>query len=80
VYFEDNNTDLLSQDGYGLLNYTVGINIPLNMYYLELSAYGKNVLDEKFIIDAGNTGNTIGMPTFIGGSRSQFGIQCKVGF
>lgn len=80
VYFEDNNTDLLSQDGYGLLNYTVGINIPLNKYSLELSAYGKNVLDEKFIIDAGNTGNTIGMPTFIGGSRSQFGIQCKVGF
>lgn len=80
VYFEDNNTDLLSQAGYGLLNYTVGINIPLNKYSLELSTYGKNALDEKFIIDAGNTGNSIGMPTFIGGSRSQFGVQCKVGF
>lgn len=80
VYFEDDNTELLSQPGYGLLNYTAGIRIPVKIFYVEVSTYGKNVLDKQFIIDAGNTGNSIGMPTFIGGSRSQFGVQVKVGF
>jgi outer membrane receptor protein involved in Fe transport len=80
VFFEDDNTDLLSQDGYGLLNYTAGIRIPAHKLYYEISTYAKNALDQKYIIDAGNTGNTIGMPTFIGGSRSQFGVQLKVGF
>ncbi|MFT4221528.1 TonB-dependent receptor [Dysgonomonas sp.] len=81
VYFEDENAELLSQDGYGLFNYTAGVGFKLNKEaYCEISTYGKNALDKKYIIDAGNSGNTIGMPTFIGGSPSQFGVQIKVGF
>lgn len=80
VYFEDDNSDLLSQKGYGLFNYTAGIGFKASKVYCEVSTYGKNAFDEKYIIDAGNSGNTIGMPTFIGGSPSQFGVQVKVGF
>lgn len=81
VYFEDSNTELLSQKGYGLFNFTAGIGFKLSeKMYCEVSAYGKNALDKKYIIDAGNSGNTIGMPTFIGGSPSQFGAHIKVGF
>lgn len=80
VYFEDDNTELLSQSGYGLFNYTAGVGFKMNKMYCELSTYGKNAFDKKYIIDAGNSGNTIGMPTFIGGSPSQFGVQIKVGF
>ncbi|MDD2438489.1 MAG: TonB-dependent receptor [Massilibacteroides sp.] len=81
VYFEDDNTELLSQEGYGIFNYTAGIGFKMNKnLYGEISTYGKNVLNKKFIIDAGNSGNTIGMPTFIGGSPSQFGVQFKIGF
>ncbi len=81
VYFEDDNTELLSQDGYGLFNYTAGIGFKMNnKMYCEISTYGKNALDKKYIIDAGNSGNTIGMPTFIGGNPSQFGMQVKLRF
>lgn len=80
VYFEDENTELLSQDGYGLFNYTAGIGFKAKKMYCEVSTYGKNTFDKEYIIDAGNSGNTIGMPTFIGGSPSQFGVQVKVGF
>lgn len=80
VYFEDDNSELLSQSGYGLFNYTAGIGFKKNKMYCEISTYGKNVFNKEYIIDAGNSGNTIGMPTFIGGSPSQFGVQIKVGF
>lgn len=80
VYFEDDNTELLSQKGYGLFNYTAGIGFKMNKMYCEVSTYGKNAFDKKYIIDAGNSGNTIGMPTFVGGSPSQYGVQIKVGF
>lgn len=80
VYFEDSNRADLSQDGYGLANFTAGLRFhPKNVYY-EIGAFGKNVFDTKYIVDAGNSGDTIGLPTFVGGSRSIFGIQVKVGF
>lgn len=78
---EDGNPELLSQDGYGLFHYTARVGFKLDKKaYCEISTYGKNAFDKKYIIDAGNRGNTIGMPTFVGGSPSQLGVQIKVGF
>lgn len=80
VYFEDNNDPALTQEGYGLANFNAGIRFqPKNVYY-EISAFGKNVFNEKYIVDAGNSGNQINFPTFVAGSPSVFGIQVKVGF
>lgn len=80
VYFEEDNTEALSQDGYGIANFNLGYRFhPRNVYY-EISAFGKNVFDEKYIVDAGNSGKKIGYPTFVGGSRSVFGVQFKIGF
>ena len=42
--------------------------------------FGKNIFDEKYIIDAGNSGRNIGLHTFIGGTRSVIGVQAKIGF
>lgn len=80
VYFEDSNEEELTQDGYGLANFTAGYHFqPKNVYY-EISAFGKNIFDTKYIIDAGNTGRQIGYPTFVGGTRSVIGLMFKVGF
>lgn len=80
VYFEDDNNPLLAQDGYGLANFNAGVRFkPKNVYY-EISAFGKNVFNEKYIVDAGNTGYQINYPTFVAGSPSVFGVQVKVGF
>ncbi|MDR1980400.1 MAG: TonB-dependent receptor [Tannerellaceae bacterium] len=82
VYFEDSNDELLTQKGFGLLNGTTGIRFhpKRGNIYLEVGLYGKNILNEKYIIDAGNSGNTIGFPTFIAGNPAVFGAQIKIGF
>jgi len=80
IYFEDDNDESLTQKAYGLLNFTLGYHFSPNKVYYEICAYGRNVLDEKYVIDAGNSGRQIGFPTYVGGSRSVFGVMLKVGF
>jgi outer membrane receptor protein involved in Fe transport len=83
VYFEDNNDERLTQGGYGLLNCTAGFRFKPSKdrkTYVEISGYGKNIWNEKYIIDAGNSGNAIGFPTFIAGNPAVFGGQIRIGF
>jgi outer membrane receptor protein involved in Fe transport len=83
VYFEDDNDERLTQKGYGLLSCTAGFRFKPardKKMYMEIGAYGKNILNEKYIIDAGNTGNTIGFPTFVAGNPAVFGGQVRIGF
>ncbi|TVZ09046.1 outer membrane receptor protein involved in Fe transport [Cellulophaga sp. RHA_52] len=77
VFFEETNLPNISQDGYGLLNIRTGITIQ-DRY--EISLYATNVLDEEFIIDAGNTGGAFGIPTFIAGPPAFYGLQLSVIF
>ena len=79
TFEEDNNPDF-TQDGYGLCNFTLGWRYQPKKVYYEISAFGKNIFDEKYIIDAGNSGRQIGFPTYVGGSRSVIGAQFKIGF
>lgn len=81
LYFENTNREDLSQDAYGLAHLNIGTRIQAKgSKYYEISLFGKNILDTKYIIDAGNTGDAIGMPSFIGGTRATFGLQLKAGF
>ncbi len=80
VFFEESNEPELTQDAFGLLNFTAGYRFqPGNVYY-EIGAFGKNVLDEKYVVDAGNSGRQIGFPTYVGGTRSVIGVMFKMGF
>lgn len=54
--------------------------ILLHPFCYEISLFGKNVFDEKYIIDAGNSGRNIDYPTFVAGTRALFGAQLKIGF
>lgn len=79
VYFEDSNEEELTQDGYGLLNFVAGWQFKPGKVRFEASIYGKNVLDEHFLLDAGNSGRQIGFPTFVPGAPSCFGVTLKAG-
>ena len=90
VFFDDDNDlpalqannlvpDLIQdevQDSYGLLS--------LRLRYAPDSAnwgvevFGDNLLDEEFIKDAGNTGDGIGMPTFIPGRPQTWGVNLSL--
>ncbi|MCD8539973.1 MAG: hypothetical protein LRY55_09545, partial [Leadbetterella sp.] len=81
LYFENTNREDLSQEGYGLAHLNVGTRLyGKGKAYYEVGLFGKNIFDKKYIIDAGNTGDAIRMPSFIGGTRATFGIQLKAGF
>ena len=80
VFFEESNEPELTQGAFGLLNFTAGYRMLPGKVYYEIGAFGKNVLDEKYVVDAGNSGRQIGFPTYVGGTRSVVGVMFKIGF
>lgn len=73
VYFDNTKRDLISENAYGLLNLNLGLDLPGNTFSIE--AYASNLLDEEYIIDAGNTGDGFGIPTFIAGKPRFYGLR-----
>ncbi len=85
TFFDDNNdrTDLQTgnfvpdtvvdekQESYGLLNLRVRYAPSNANWGVEL--FGDNLLDEEYIKDAGNTGDALGVPTFIAGEPRTYG-------
>jgi iron complex outermembrane recepter protein len=63
IFFEDANTSGLEQNGYGMLNFRGGVEYK----NITIAIYGNNLLDEKYIVSAGNTGSLFGDPTQIPG-------------
>ena len=64
------------QDAYGLLNLRVRYTPDSANWGVE--AFGENLLDEEYIKDAGNTGDALGMPTFIAGRPAAYGVVFKL--
>lgn len=78
VFFDNSNQADLVEDSYGLLNLRVKYSRGASPWTLE--AYATNLADEDYIIDAGNTGNVFGIPTFIAGPPRMYGVQLSVAF
>lgn len=76
VYFEEDNGEDVMQDAYGLLNMRGGIQ----RRGIQLELFVNNVLDEEYIIDAGNTGRNFGIPTYIAGPPRFFGAELSYRF
>jgi outer membrane receptor protein involved in Fe transport len=81
IWFEDSNDRQpedpslarLEQDAYGLLN--VNLAAKLNRPELTLSVFASNLLGEKYIVGAGNTGMMFGVPTYVPGAPRMFGTK-----
>jgi len=71
IYFEDANTSGIEQKAYGLLNFRAGIEYKR----ITLAFWGNNVLAEKFIVSAGNSGSLFGDPTQIPGAPRLIGSK-----
>jgi iron complex outermembrane receptor protein len=67
----DNIQDEL-QDGYGLANLRVSWTAASRP--LTLEAFVTNITDEEYLIDAGNTGDSLGLPTFVAGPPRMWGV------
>ncbi|MFS2317323.1 TonB-dependent receptor [Maricaulis sp. D1M11] len=78
--FFDNDNDRFDavqdefQDSYGLLDLKVRFDAAGDESWWA-EAYVENTLDEEYIIDAGNTGDAFGIPTFIAGAPRNYGMR-----
>jgi iron complex outermembrane recepter protein len=70
---DDNPNPPISQDDYGLLNLRGGIRILNGQVTVE--GFAENLLDEEYLIDAGNTGQAFGVPTYIAGPPRFIGVR-----
>ena len=68
----------LTQDGYGVANINVGIHEKQRGW--SLSFWTTNLLDEEYLIDAGNGGVGFGLPTFITAAPRMHGVRFIVDF
>jgi len=78
-YFEDNNASFaygLKQAGYGVANLRVGWRSPKGKW--EVTARAENLFDKQYLIDAGNTGGSFGIPTFVAGDSRRVGVGASM--
>lgn len=66
------------QDSYGLVNLRVRYTPDHGNWSIE--AFGDNLADEDFLKDAGNTGDGLGLPTFIAGEPRTYGVNLTVSY
>ena len=80
VYTDNDNDRFVGvrQDAYGLWRARLRYDDPSARYYAEV--YGNNLLDEEYLIDAGNTGAGFGLPTFISGAPLTYGVRIGASF
>ncbi len=64
------------QKGYALVDARLGVESANGIWRLE--AFVTNLFDRKYIKDAGNTGDALGLPTFIGGEPRFYGLSLTV--
>jgi iron complex outermembrane receptor protein len=75
AFVADNVQDEV-QDGYGLVNLRVGYAPSDGPWRIEL--FANNLFDERYLKDAGNTGDSLGLPTFIAGEPLFYGVSISV--
>ncbi len=77
-FFEELNQPGVEQDAYGLANLRTTVTLPGGR--IQLIGIARNALNERYVIDAGNTGGAFGIPTFIAGAPRLLSIQVGYGF
>jgi outer membrane receptor protein involved in Fe transport len=66
------------QSGFALVSARLGYTLPGRMIRAE--AFVENLFDKAYIKDAGNTGDALGMATFIPGEPRTYGLQLTARF
>ena len=73
VFFELPNNSAISQRGYTLVNLRAGVEFAEGKY--RIGGFARNLLDKRYLIDAGNTGGGFGVPTYIAGEPRFYGVE-----
>lgn len=76
IYFELPNSAALSQGPVTLVNARAGVGFDR----FELAGFIRNAFDRDYLLDAGNTGGSFGIPTFIPAEPRFYGAQLTARF
>jgi len=72
-FFELPNSAAISQGAYALVNIRAGVELENGKY--AIGGFARNLLNRKYLIDAGNTGGGFGIPTYIRGEPQVYGVE-----
>ena len=78
IYFELPNSRAISQGPVTLVNARAGVSIADGRF--EVAGFIRNATDEDYLLDAGNTGGSFGIPTFIPAEPRFYGAQLTARF
>jgi iron complex outermembrane recepter protein len=78
MFFEIPNNPLIAQDAVTLINVNAGIRFGGSRF--EVSAFARNLLNEDYLLDAGNTGGAFGIPSFIPAEPRLYGVRIGAKF
>jgi len=73
VFFELPNNPAIAQGGFALVNLRAGLEFAEGRY--RIGGFARNLLNRRYLIDAGNTGGGFGVPTYIAGEPRFYGIE-----
>jgi iron complex outermembrane receptor protein len=78
IFFEVPNNPAISQPSVTLVNLRAGAAFANDKW--ELVAFARNLTDEDYLLDAGNTGGAFGIPSFIAAEPRLYGVQVATRF
>ena len=78
VFFEAPNSNLISQPAVTLVNLRAGVSFADERF--EIAGFARNLTNENYLLDAGNTGGGFGIPTFIPAEPRFYGVQATAKF
>ncbi|HAG36286.1 MAG TPA: TonB-dependent receptor, partial [Erythrobacter sp.] len=73
IFFEVPNSLRISQEAVTLLNARAGVSFADERF--EIAGFIRNATNERYLLDAGNTGGAFGRPTFIPAEPRFYGVQ-----
>ncbi|MDF1833268.1 MAG: TonB-dependent receptor [Alteraurantiacibacter sp. bin_em_oilr2.035] len=73
IFFEVPNNPVTAQEAVTLINARAGISLADEQF--EIAAFIRNASNKNYLLDAGNTGGSFGVPTFIPAEPRFYGIQ-----
>ncbi|MCR5454304.1 MAG: TonB-dependent receptor [Bacteroidales bacterium] len=63
IYFDQENTEDLTQGSYLLINANAGIQWTKGRIMYDMGVCGRNLTNTKYLVDVGNAGAALGLPT-----------------
>lgn len=78
IFFQIPNDEAISQDAVTLVNLRAGVSFADNQF--EIAGFARNLTNENYLLDAGNTGGGFGIPTFIPAEPRFYGVQLTARF